>query len=96
MDGTMFTAGEADRLADLPRLADHVVAGDEGGAAVGPGERGEHADGGGLARAVRAEQGADTALGHRQVHPAQRLDLAEGFPQACCLDHHHRAPASIH
>ena len=88
-------ARQADGRAYLPRLAHDVVAGDQGGAAVGPDQRGQHADGGGLARAVRAEQRADAALGHRQVHPAQRLDLAERFPQACCLDRHHRS-ASLH
>ena len=52
----------ADRAADRVRLAADVVAGDRGGAAVGVGERDEHADGRRLAGAVRPEQPEDLAL----------------------------------
>ena len=41
------------------RLADHVVAGDPGPAAVGPAQRGQDADGGGLAGPVRPEHAED-------------------------------------
>src|SRR5580692_2259992 len=82
-------ARQADGRADLPRLADDVVPGDPGAAAIGPGQRGQHADHGGLARAVWAEQRADTAFRHRKVQPPQGPDLAEGFLQSLGLNDRH-------
>ncbi len=46
--------GQADRAAHLLGVADHVVAADPGRAGVGAQQRGQDADGGGLAGAVRA------------------------------------------
>ena len=71
---------DADRLADLARLGDDVVARDPRGAARGAQERGEHADRGRLAGAVRAEEGVDLALGHVEVDAAHGLYLVSERP----------------
>ncbi|GLX31008.1 hypothetical protein Slala02_68280 [Streptomyces lavendulae subsp. lavendulae] len=52
------------------------MAGDQGASGGGGGERGEDPHGGGLARAVGAQQSADGALRHGQVEPAQGVHLA--------------------
>jgi hypothetical protein len=57
-------ADAADRPPHGARIAQHVVARDAGGAGVGPRQRGEDPDGGGLAGAVGAEQAEDRARGH--------------------------------
>ena len=87
--------GQADHLPNAAWLADGVVAGDAGRASVGPGERGQDPDGGGLACAVRAEEGAHTAAGDVQVQSVQGLDLAERLAQAGGLDRDHAVTSGI-
>ena len=58
---------DADAALDLDGVLDHVQAGHVGGAAGRDDERGEHADGGRLARAVRAEQAEELAARDVQV-----------------------------
>ena len=85
---------DADRLADLARLGDDVVAGDLRGAARGAQERGEHADRGRLAGAVRAEEGVDLALGDVEVDAAHGLYLVSELPfQPPNLDRIHWRPS---
>ena len=74
-------AGERDRLAHGPRLADDVVAGHERAAGGGGEERGEDADGGRLAGAVVAQQPEHGARLDAQVETAQRLGLPEALAQ---------------
>jgi ABC-2 type transport system ATP-binding protein len=54
--------------------------------AVGPDERGDGADEGGLAGAVGPQQGHDLAAVGDEVEPGQRLDLAEALGEAAGLD----------
>ena len=79
-----------DELARLGRMRDHVDACDADFAAAGQRTRGADADGGGLARAVRAEQAEDLALldceidavqGHDTGYAALLafVDLCQGF-----------------
>ena len=85
---------DADRLADLARLGDDVVARDLRGAARGAQERGEHADRGRLAGAVRAEEGVDLALGDVEVDAAHGLYLVSELPfQPPNLDRSHWRPS---
>src|SRR6185312_9697226 len=51
-----------DRAPDAVLLADNVVPGDTRRTGIGPGQRGEDLDGGGLAGAVRPEQAEYDAL----------------------------------
>ena len=68
-------------------MAQDVDSGHRGRPAVGVGEGREDADGGRLARAVRAEHAEDRALAHVEVEPAQGVCLAEGLVEADGLDH---------
>src|SRR5579859_1988282 len=79
--------GQAGQLPHPVGLVHYVVAGDAGRAGVGPGERGQDPDGGGLACAVRPEEGAHAAGRNVQVEPVQGRDLAERLTQAGGLDH---------
>ena len=67
---------DADRAADGVGLVDDVVGGDRGCALIGPRERGEDLDRGGLARAVGPEQPEHRAGLHREVEPVERTDVA--------------------
>jgi DNA-binding MarR family transcriptional regulator len=80
VDGGVL-AGEADAVADLLGLADHVQAEDLGAAAVGAqdGGEGEDADGGGLAGAGGAEQPEHGARRHLEVDAVEGHDLAESL-----------------
>jgi hypothetical protein len=55
-------------------LADDVVPGHLRVAGVGPRERREHAHGGRLSCAVRAEEAEDLALAHGEANAVERLD----------------------
>jgi hypothetical protein len=79
-------AGEADLGAQLRRLADDVEAGDAGAAAVGREQRGEDADRGRLAGAVRPQQPEHGAGRHREVDPVERAHRPVGLAQALGLD----------
>ena len=72
-------AGQPDALPHLVGLLAHVEPVDAGGSRVGAQQRGEDADGGGLARAVRPEHGEDAAPARREVHPGEGLRLTEGL-----------------
>ena len=67
---------DADPPLDRDRVPGDVVAGHPGPAAGRGDQRGEHADGGGLARAVRAEQAEELALRDVEVDAAHRLHVA--------------------
>jgi hypothetical protein len=75
-------AGQPDPAADRGRVPRHVEARDRGAARVRPQERGEDPHRGRLAGAVRADQRADAARGHREVEPVEGGGGAEGLPQA--------------
>ena len=55
-------------------------------ARVGIDDAQQHAQRGGLARAVGAEHAVDRALGHRQVDPVDRREAVEALDQAARLD----------
>ena len=59
------------------RIAPRVAAEKSDGAAVGAQQAEQHANGGGLARAVRAEEAGDVTGRDRQVQPVERLGAAE-------------------
>lgn len=69
-------AGQAYGAAQLPRLADHVVARDRRRAGVGDDQGGQAADQGGLARAVGTEDTEHGALADEEVDPVQGLRVA--------------------
>src|SRR5690606_25684929 len=79
-------AGEAHPAADRVRLLRHVVSEDPRDPGVRPEERGEDADGGGLARAVRAEDAVHPALRDGEVEPVDRLRVPEMLDQAYRFD----------
>src|SRR5205814_5860078 len=79
-------AGEADLLAHLRAVTAHVVAGHPGPAAVRLDQRGQDADGGGLARAVRPEEGEYRARGDLEVDSGQDAHVAVGLGQPGGLD----------
>ena len=68
------------------RLLDHVEPGDARRARVGLEQGREDPDEGGLAGAVRPEEGDHATLGHRQVDPAQRLGVPERAGDAFDFD----------
>ena len=69
-------AGEADATAHLVRVGRDVDPGDLGPAGRGLEDRGEDADGGGLAGTVRAEQTEDGAGGYLERHALQCVHVA--------------------
>ena len=87
----------ADLLAHVERVRQQVGARHRGRPRGGLEQRGQHAQGSGLARAVRPEETDDLALADGQVHAPDRLDRAlaalEGSRQPPCLDDRHRSPA---
>jgi len=80
-------AGQADRAADLVRMADDVVTADGCRAGVGAQQRREDPDGRRLARAVRSEDAEHGAAGHREVHSLKALGGPERLDEALGLDH---------
>src|SRR5205085_4639843 len=78
--------GEAEVAAGPVRLADHVDAGDVRRALVRAEQRGQDADRGGLAGAVRAQQPAHGAGRDFEVDVAQDPPVAEALADAACLD----------
>ena len=79
-------AGEADLAADRRGVADDVVARDARGAAVGAQERGEDADGGRLAGAVRAQHAEHRAACRGEVDAVERDRRAEALGEPGGLD----------
>lgn len=75
-------AGDADAAADGGRIAEQVVPGDPGRAGVRAQQRGQQPYGRRLARAIGAEEAADSALRDGQIESAQGVDLAEPLLQA--------------
>jgi hypothetical protein len=100
VDGRVL-AGEPDELTHLVRVPLGVVAAYPRHAAVGSQQRGEDADDGGLAGAVRAEQPEHGAGPRGQVHAGQRRRLAETLGESPRLDrvghifHVHDAHAAV-
>jgi hypothetical protein len=60
----VLLADDADGVAHAHRLGEDVEPGDAGVAGIGPRQRGQDPHGGGLARAVGAEQPEDGARPH--------------------------------
>ena len=86
-DGQVFVEGEflghvADLALDLFRLLADVVAEAGAGAAIGCQQTAEHADGGGLAAAVRTEEAVDLAAIDREVEVGDDLAALEALGQA--------------
>jgi len=79
-------AGHGHPGPDRIPLAHHVEPQDTGGAAVRPGQGGQDADGGGLARPVRAEEPEHLAAPDREVDPIECPGLAVDLDQAARLD----------
>src|SRR5215472_3397141 len=69
---------------------DDIAARDAGAAAGGVDLAGEQANGGGLARAVGAEQAKDVAAPHAEADARRGLFRAEAAAQVVGLDHHIR------
>src|SRR5690606_877256 len=67
-------------------LADDIVPEHPRGAAVGAEQRGEHADGGGLAGAVRAEDAVDGSGTDREVDAVHGAGAAERLDEGGGLD----------
>ena len=85
-------AGQADGLAHL-RAASRATSKPptRARAGVGPQQRGQDADGGGLAGAVGAEHAEHGALARGEVDAVERLGGAEALAQAGRFDHVHVA-----
>ncbi len=79
-------AGQADALADLPGVRDHVEPEDAGAAAVGAGEGAQGPYRGGLAGAVGAEHAQDGPGGGGEVDAVEGPDVAERLHQPSDLD----------
>ena len=79
-------AGQADRAADAVGVLHDVAAGDRGGARVGTQEGREDADGGGLARAVGAEDPEHGSLGDGQVDAVECCGRAVVLREALGVD----------
>jgi hypothetical protein len=85
----------ADAAAYLLGLLDDVVPGHRRGALGRSQQRGEHPEGGGLARAVGAEEADHLALGDIEVDAVDGADLGlrptlsglEGLHQTSCTNH---------
>jgi DNA-binding SARP family transcriptional activator len=87
-------AGQPDELADLVCRVRDAVTEHRGLARVRGDQGGEHADNGGLARPVRAEQPENLALGDGQVDAVDRCGAAEPFGEAAGGDPVDRAGAA--
>lgn len=79
-------AGDADGPADALRVAHDVVAADDGGAGVGPEQRGQDAHERRLAGAVGTEQRVDGAGGDGEVDAVEHAPAAEGLAEAVDAD----------
>ena len=77
----------ADLLLDRLGLADDVMAGHPGVAAVGVHDRRQQPHGGGLAGAVGPDQAEDFPLGHVEVQIVHRGQVAERLRQVFRADH---------
>jgi hypothetical protein len=86
VDGGVL-AGQPDQAPDPVTLGDDVEAADAGPALVRAQQGREHAHGGGLARAVRAEQPVHRAGLGGQVDSGECRRLPEPLDQALGLDH---------
>ena len=84
-------SGAVRQSADAPprgeRLRRDVDAVDPGAAGIGSDDGVEHAQRRRLARAVRAEQARDPAVGRREADAADGAHLAEGFVYVLDFDH---------
>jgi hypothetical protein len=67
-------------------LGADVIAGDRGAARAGTDQRGQHVNGGGLARAVRTEQAEESAGRDFELEGVYREDVAEAFGQRLRVD----------
>jgi hypothetical protein len=74
--GAVALADVADAAPDAGRVGAHVAAGDRGRAGGGREQGGEHAEAGALARAVRAEEGHQLAVGDVEVEALDGDDVA--------------------
>ena len=79
--GVSFSETAGRELADLMRVADHVVPADRGVAAVRPQQRGQDPYRGCLPRAVRAQQAEYRAGANREVDPVQCERFAKALDQ---------------
>jgi hypothetical protein len=80
-------AGETDAAAHPLRLLEYVDAGHLRMARIGAQQGGEHPYGGGLAGAVGPEHAEHRAPAHRQIHPVERLCLAESLAESLRANH---------
>jgi len=82
-------------VADFPAcfdgLAEDVVVGDGGGAGGGRQVAGEHPQGGGFARTVRAEEADDFAARHGKADAADRFVAGVSLGKLIHFDHDFRA-----
>ena len=78
--------GQPDPGAHRRGFGDDVVAQHAGTPGVRAQQRGEHAHGGGLARAVRPEQAEHGAAADREVHAVERPGRPEALAQVLDLD----------
>ena len=78
---------DAEALADLVLLHRGIEAVELDAAAGRAQQRGEHLDGGGLARAVRAEEGEDLALRDVEGDVVDGGEIAEAFDQMADRNH---------
>ena len=79
----------ADQFRDLVRA---VLAEDAAHPFVGIDNAQQHAQCGGLARAIGAENAVDRAFGHGDIHPVHRQNAVEPLDQALCLDSERARP----
>ena len=79
-------AGQPDQLTDPVGLLDDVRAADQGVTGIGPQQRGQHPDHGGLPRAVRPQQAQHHARPDRQIDAVHCQRLPEPLDQAHRLD----------
>ena len=78
--------GHADAVLDGGGIGDHAAAQQAGVTAVGPGQAGQHFDGGGLSGAVDPQQGEQLPLPDRQVQAVHGGDGPVALGQALYFD----------
>ena len=78
--------GHADAVLDGGGIGDHAAAQQAGVTAVGPGQAGQHFDGGGLSGAVDPQQGEQLPLPDRQVQAVHGSDGPVALGQALYFD----------